>query len=36
MHFATLSTGITDFAPLYKAVAIVEVARKTSMITTTA
>ena len=31
---ATLSTGITDFAPLYNAVAIVEVARSTSIITT--
>src|SRR5215213_10856104 len=35
MHFSTLSTGITSFAPLYKAVAIVEVARKISITTTT-
>jgi hypothetical protein len=31
----TESTGITHLAPLYKADAIVEVARNTSMITTT-
>src|SRR5688500_2320147 len=35
MHFVTQSTGITHLAPLYKAVAIVEVALSTSMITTT-
>jgi Gpi18-like mannosyltransferase len=34
MHFGTLSTGIMHFAPLNKAVAMVEVARSTSMITT--
>src|SRR6187200_977472 len=33
-HFDTLSTGMTHFAPLNNAVAIVEVARSTSMITT--
>jgi hypothetical protein len=36
MHLATLSTGMMYFEPLYKAVAIVEVARSTSMITTIA
>src|SRR5665213_192256 len=34
IHSATLSTGIIAFAPLCNAVAIVEVARKISMITT--
>lgn len=34
MHRLTLSTGITHLAPLYKAVAIVEVALNTSIITT--
>jgi hypothetical protein len=34
IHPATLSTGITDFAPLYKAAAMVEVALSTSIITT--
>jgi hypothetical protein len=34
MQRETLSTGMTDFAPLYKAVAIVDVALNTSMITT--
>src|SRR5450432_80055 len=36
IHFATLSTGTIYRAPLYKAVAMVEVARSTSMITTVA
>jgi hypothetical protein len=35
MQRDTLSTGMTDLAPLNKAVAIVEVALNTSMITTT-
>jgi hypothetical protein len=34
MHFETLLTGITHFAPLNNAVAIVDVARNTSIITT--
>jgi len=34
MHSATLSTGMILLAPLCKAVAMVEVARNTSMITT--
>jgi hypothetical protein len=34
MHLVTLSTGIMHLAPLYKAVAIVDVALNTSMITT--
>jgi hypothetical protein len=34
MHLVTLSTGIMHLAPLYKAVAIVDVALSTSMITT--
>jgi hypothetical protein len=34
MQSATLSTGITALAPLYKAAAMVEVARRISMITT--
>jgi hypothetical protein len=35
MHSSTLSTGIISLAPLNKAVAIVDVALKTSIITTT-
>jgi hypothetical protein len=35
MHFATVETGITEVAPLNKAVVMVDVARSTSMITTT-
>src|SRR5688500_8221505 len=34
IHLATLSTGIIHLAPLYRAVAMVDVARNTSMITT--
>ncbi len=34
IHSSTDATGITDLAPLYKAVVIVEVALNTSMITT--
>ena len=34
IHLDTLSTGMTHLAPLYKAVAIVEDALSTSMITT--
>src|SRR5450432_1137581 len=36
IHFATLSTGTICFAPLFSAVAIVEVARNTSIMTTVA
>ncbi len=36
MHSATEATGITHFAPLCKAAVMVDVARKISMITTTA
>jgi hypothetical protein len=35
LHSSTSATGITLAAPLYNAVAIVVVARKTSIITTT-
>jgi hypothetical protein len=34
MHRGTVATGITDAAPLYKAVAMVDVALSTSMMTT--
>jgi hypothetical protein len=34
MALGTESTGMTDLAPLYKAAAIVDVARNTSIITT--